>query len=151
VHLVGTGPGDPGLLTLRALRLMQSADVVLYDRLVSDDILRLISHDALLVYVGKRSGYHHRTQDEINELIFQFARRGSRVLRLKGGDPNMFGRGGEEMEYLRALGVAVHIVPGITAAAGIGAELQIPLTTRGVANSTVFLTVRYSRLAAHTA
>jgi hypothetical protein len=83
VHLVGTGPGDPGLLTLRALQLMQTADVVMYDRLVSDDILQLISHDALLVYVGKRSGYHHRTQDEINDLIFQFARRGSRVLRLK--------------------------------------------------------------------
>ncbi|MEW5306822.1 MAG: hypothetical protein WDW36_009260 [Sanguina aurantia] len=140
VYLIGTGPGDPGLLTLRAAQLMQSADVVLYDRLVSDDILRLVSPSARMVYVGKAAGFHTRTQDEIHELLLAFASAGAVVVRLKGGDPYVFGRGGEEMQYLRAHGVAVHCVPGITAASGICAELGIPMTHRGVATSVRFLT-----------
>ncbi|KAL6745277.1 tetrapyrrole methylase [Haematococcus lacustris] len=140
VHLVGTGPGDPGLLTLRAVQLMQTADVVLYDRLVSDDILRLVSPSARMVYVGKHSGFHTRTQDEIHRLLLAFAEAGACVIRLKGGDPYVFGRGGEEVQYLAAKGIQVHAVPGITAAAGICAELGIPMTHRGVATSVRFLT-----------
>eukprot|EP00232_Nephroselmis_pyriformis_P020364 CAMPEP_0182877284 /NCGR_PEP_ID=MMETSP0034_2-20130328/14658_1 /TAXON_ID=156128 /ORGANISM="Nephroselmis pyriformis, Strain CCMP717" /LENGTH=348 /DNA_ID=CAMNT_0025010117 /DNA_START=138 /DNA_END=1181 /DNA_ORIENTATION=- len=140
VYLVGTGPGDPGLLTLHALQLMQTADVVLYDRLVSQDILDLVHDGATMVYVGKESGYHTRTQDEIHELLARFTARGHTVLRLKGGDPYVFGRGGEEMEFLEERGVRVRCVPGITAAAGIGAELGIPMTHRGVANSVKYLT-----------
>lgn len=140
VHLVGTGPGDPGLLTLRALQLMQTADVVLYDRLVSDDILRLVGPQARMVYVGKHSGFHTRTQDEIHALLLAFAEAGATVIRLKGGDPYVFGRGGEEVQYLSARGIQVHCVPGITAASGICAELGIPMTHRGVATSVRFLT-----------
>jgi len=141
VYLVGTGPGDPGLLTLKAVRLLQTAHVVLYDRLVSEDILRLVSPSALMVYVGKQRSYHTRTQEEIHELLRTFAAdAGATVIRLKGGDPFVFGRGGEEVQYLHGRGVAVHVVPGITAAAGISAELGIPLTHRGVATSVRFLT-----------
>lgn len=140
VFLVGTGPGDPGLLTLRAVQLMQSADVVLYDRLVSDDILRLVHGGARMVYVGKQAGYHTRTQAEIHELLLQFAEAGATVVRLKGGDPYVFGRGGEEVQYLQQQGITVQCVPGITAAAGICAELGIPMTHRGVATSVRFLT-----------
>eukprot|EP00891_Asterochloris_glomerata_P004323 jgi/Astpho2/4323/Aster-07412 len=140
VHLVGTGPGDPGLLTLRALQLMQTADVVLYDRLVSPDILRLVHNSARMVYVGKQRGYHTRTQTEIHELLCQFAEEGSTVVRLKGGDPYIFGRGGEEVHYLSQRGIQVHVVPGITAASGICAELGIPLTHRGLATSVRYLT-----------
>lgn len=143
VYLVGTGPGDPGLLTMRAVELMRKADVVLYDRLVSPEILEYVSDDATMVYVGKEKGYHTRTQDEIHALLCEFAfERGPKaiVLRLKGGDPFVFGRGGEEAEYLHAHGIDTCIVPGITAAAGIGAELGIPLTHRGVAHSVRFLT-----------
>lgn len=140
VHLVGTGPGDPGLLTLRAVQLMQTADVVLYDRLVSEDILQMVHPGALLVYVGKQRSFHTRTQDEIHELLLQFAGQGATVLRLKGGDPYVFGRGGEEAQYLEARGVRVKVVPGITAASGISAELGIPLTHRGLATSVRFLT-----------
>lgn len=140
VFLVGTGPGDPGLLTLRAAQLLQSADVVLYDRLVSDDILRLVNPGARMVYVGKEAGYHTRTQDEIHSLLQAFAEAGACVIRLKGGDPYVFGRGGEEVQYLQARGIKVHCVPGITAAAGICAELGLPMTHRGVATSARFLT-----------
>lgn len=141
VYLVGTGPGDPGLLTLKSVRLMQTAHVVLYDRLVSEDILRLVNPGALMVYVGKQRSYHTRTQPEIHELLRTFAAEaGATVVRLKGGDPFVFGRGGEEAEYLQQRGVAVHCVPGITAAAGISAELGIPLTHRGLATSVRFLT-----------
>ncbi|KAF8058362.1 cysG [Scenedesmus sp. PABB004] len=140
VYLVGTGPGDPGLLTLRAVQLMQTADVVLYDRLVSDDVLRLVHGGARMVYVGKAAGFHTRSQAEIHELLLQFAEAGATVVRLKGGDPYVFGRGGEEVAYLAARGVPVHAVPGITAAAGICAELGIPMTHRGVATSVRFLT-----------
>ncbi|EFJ46249.1 hypothetical protein VOLCADRAFT_81921 [Volvox carteri f. nagariensis] len=140
VFLVGTGPGDPGLLTLRAAQLMASADVVLYDRLVSDEILQLVNPAARMVYVGKTAGYHTRRQEEIHELLLAFAEAGALVVRLKGGDPYVFGRGGEEVQYLTSRGIRVHCVPGITAAAGICAELGIPLTHRGVATSARFLT-----------
>ncbi|KAF5833268.1 hypothetical protein DUNSADRAFT_10468 [Dunaliella salina] len=140
VFLVGTGPGDPGLLTLRAVQLMQTADVVLYDRLVSDDILRLVGPHARMVYVGKHSGFHTRSQEEIHQLLLAFAEAGARVIRLKGGDPYVFGRGGEEVAYLASQGIHVQCVPGITAASGICAELGIPMTHRGVATSVRFLT-----------
>ncbi|GAB4823590.1 hypothetical protein N2152v2_010636 [Parachlorella kessleri] len=140
VHLVGTGPGDPGLLTLRALHLMQTADVVLYDRLVSEDILSMVHAGAIMVYVGKQRGFHTRTQDEIHDLLLHFTREGATVIRLKGGDPYVFGRGGEEAQFLEAQGVRVHVVPGITAASGISAELGVPLTHRGLATSVRFLT-----------
>lgn len=140
VYLVGTGPGDPGLLTLRALHLMQTADVVLYDRLVSPEILQMVHQGAKMVYVGKEKSFHTRKQEEIHQLMQFFAEEGASVLRLKGGDPYVFGRGGEEMEYLEDKGVKVYCVPGITAAAGIGAELGIPMTHRGLATSVRFLT-----------
>lgn len=140
VFLVGTGPGDPDLLTVKALKLMQSAELVLYDRLVSTDILDLVHADARLLYVGKTSGYHSRTQEEIHELLLSFAESGATVVRLKGGDPLVFGRGGEEMDFLQDQGIHVQVVPGITAASGIAAELGIPLTHRGAANSVRFLT-----------
>lgn len=140
VFLVGTGPGDPELLTLKAVRLMEEADVVLYDRLVSQDILGLVNPGALMVYVGKQQSYHTRTQEEIHKLLQVFASEGATVVRLKGGDPYIFGRGGEEVEYLEARGVKAVAVPGITAAAGISAELGIPLTHRGLATSVRFLT-----------
>lgn len=142
VYLVGTGPGDPGLLTIRAVELMRRADVVLYDRLVSPEILDYVNDGATMVYVGKEKGFHTRSQSEIHELLlhFAFSRPGSVVIRLKGGDPFVFGRGGEETEYLERHGVVVRVIPGITAAAGIGAELGIPLTHRGIAQSVTFLT-----------
>ena len=140
VWLVGTGPGDPELLTLKALRLMQTADVVLYDRLVSPDILRMVHPAARMVYVGKAAGQHTRTQEEIHTLLGYFADAGQAIVRLKGGDPFVFGRGGEEMEYLASMGLEIKCVPGITAAAGICASLGVPQTHRGVANSVRFLT-----------
>ncbi|KAK6162883.1 hypothetical protein DH2020_002724 [Rehmannia glutinosa] len=140
VFLVGTGPGDPELLTLKALRVIESADLLLYDRLVSNDVLNLVGPDARLLYVGKTAGYHSRTQEEIHELLLSFAEAGANVVRLKGGDPLVFGRGGEEMDFLQQQGIEVKVVPGITAASGIAAELGIPLTHRGVANSVRFLT-----------
>ncbi|CAH8325996.1 unnamed protein product [Eruca vesicaria subsp. sativa] len=140
VFLVGTGPGDPELLTLKAVRVIQSADLLLYDRLVSNDVLELVAPDAKLLYVGKTAGYHSRTQEEIHELLLCFAEAGATVVRLKGGDPLVFGRGGEEMDFLQQQGIRVQVIPGITAASGIAAELGIPLTHRGVATSVRFLT-----------
>lgn len=140
VFLVGTGPGDPELLTVKALRVIQSADLLLYDRLVSNDVLNLVGPNARLLYVGKTAGYHSRTQEEIHELLLSFAEAGANVVRLKGGDPLVFGRGGEEMDFLQQQGIEVKVIPGITAASGIAAELGIPLTHRGVANSVRFLT-----------
>ena len=140
VYLVGTGPGDPGLLTLRAAQLVARADVVLYDRLVSDDVLALAPPSALLVYAGKAAGLHTRPQGEIHALLAAFAEAGATVVRLKGGDPFVFGRGGEEAAFLAARGVEVRAVPGVTAAAGIAAELGVPLTHRGVATGVRFLT-----------
>ncbi|KAK4414418.1 Siroheme synthase [Sesamum alatum] len=140
VFLVGTGPGDPELLTLKALRVIESADLLLYDRLVSNDVLNLVGPNARLLYVGKTAGYHSRTQEEIHELLLSFAEAGANVVRLKGGDPLVFGRGGEEMDFLQQQGIEVKVIPGITAASGIAAELGIPLTHRGVATSVRFLT-----------
>ncbi|CAO2165651.1 unnamed protein product [Urochloa humidicola] len=140
VALVGTGPGDPELLTLKAVRAIEAADLVLYDRLVSNDVMDLVGEGARLLYVGKTAGYHSRTQEEIHELLLSFAEAGANVVRLKGGNPLVFGRGGEEMDFLQQQGIRVEVIPGITSASGIAAELGIPLTHRGVATSVRFLT-----------
>lgn len=140
VHLVGAGPGDPDLLTVKAMKLLQIANVVVHDRLVSGAIMALIPAGTPRIDVGKESGRHTCPQDQINTMLFQQAQRHSVVVRLKGGDPLMFGRGGEEAAYLTARGIRVCIVPGITAAAACGAANGIPLTHRGVATGVRFVT-----------
>ena len=140
VALVGAGPGDAELLTLRALRFIEQADVAVYDRLVSDDIIALLPDNCEMFYVGKEQAKHCVPQDSINEKLVEFAKQHKRVVRLKGGDPFIFGRGGEEAEFLLARGVSCHLCPGVTAASGCTTYSGIPLTHRGVSQACTFIT-----------
>lgn len=139
VILVGAGPGDPELLTIKAVRALEAADVILTDFLVGEGVLDYARDDAEIVSVGKAKGRHSKTQAEINALIVAYAREGKTVVRLKGGDPFLFGRGGEEVETLRASGIDCEVVPGITAATAAAASLQIPLTQRGISQTVTFV------------
>jgi uroporphyrin-III C-methyltransferase len=140
VSLVGAGPGDPELITVKALRRLRSADVVVYDALVNDLLLRECRPDAQLVFAGKRAGLHARSQSDINALLIDYARAGLLVVRLKGGDPFVFGRGGEEAEALAAAGIAWEVVPGISSAVAVPAYAGIPLTHRAAASSFAVVT-----------
>src|SRR5713226_5085243 len=140
VFLVGAGPGDPELLTLKAAKVLRSADVVLHDDLVSAEILRLIPATAQVISVGKRCAKKSTPQEHINQLLVEYASSGLQVVRLKGGDPFIFGRGGEELEALRRAGIQVEVVPGITAALGAAAGIQVPLTHRELSSTLILVT-----------
>ncbi len=140
VFLVGAGPGDPEMLTVKAMRLLHQADVVVYDRLVSDEIMELVPPGVSRIFVGKESGYHCVPQDEINRLLVGLARSGRTVVRLKGGDPFIFGRGSEETAVLSSHDIAWEVVPGITAASACASAIGVPLTHRGVASGVRFVT-----------
>ncbi|WP_166434319.1 uroporphyrinogen-III C-methyltransferase [Vibrio viridaestus] len=142
VSLVGTGPGKIDLLTLKAYELIKTSDIILYDKLVSDEIIGLISHRTKKIFVGKSKGKHSFIQKDINSMLVKLAYEGKTVVRLKGGDPFIFGRGGEEMLHLRKHKVPYQIIPGVTAASGCSASAEIPLTHRGLANSVQFVTGR---------
>jgi uroporphyrin-III C-methyltransferase len=140
VHLVGAGPGDPELLTVKAARVIARAQVVVYDQLVGAGVLELLPRNAHRIYAGKQQGCHALPQSEINRLLVALARRGRRVVRLKGGDPYVFGRGGEEAEHLAQHGIPFEVVPGVTSASGAAASIGVPLTHRGLARAVVFAT-----------
>ena len=137
VYLVGAGPGDPDLLTVKAVRVLERADIIFYDDLLDSDYLNKFSCEK--IYVGKRKGNHHKTQDEINELLYNATKSHTCVVRLKGGDPFIFGRGGEELAYLKKKGISITIIPGVTASMAAAASVQIPLTLRGVSRVLTFL------------
>ena len=140
VYLVGAGPGDPDLLTIKALKVIQAAKAVVYDRLVGEEIINLIPAQAMRVFVGKETGRHHMPQEEINKLLVSLAKAGHVTVRLKGGDPYIFGRGGEEALCLARHGVAFEVIPGVTAAAACASSVGVPLTHRGFATGVRFIT-----------
>lgn len=140
VYLVGAGPGDPELLTIKALKILKEADLVIYDRLVGKEILQMIPSKTEKIYVGKASGKHHKTQEEINKLLIKEAQKGKIVARLKGGDPFLFGRGGEETQILQKAEIPFHVIPGITSALAVPTYAGIPLTHRNYASSLAIVT-----------
>ncbi len=140
VYLVGAGPGDPDLITLKAVKILNKADVILYDYLSNDEILKHASDNTKLIYVGKKSGEHYKSQDEINQLIIDEARKNENVVRLKGGDPFVFGRGGEEIIALNEANINFEIIPGVTSAIGVPTSLGLPVTHRGLSTSFTVIT-----------